>query len=77
MKAGNDFLVQVKVTAAVPGFGLVLSSVSSTGQTIKAAEPEPNLQCSGACVFQTHVAAANYGLRNIKAQKQKQKCVGV
>lgn len=33
-KAGNDFRVTVKATAAVGGVGLMLSSVTSTGQTI-------------------------------------------
>lgn len=48
----------MKVTAAVTGFGLMLSSISSTGKTIRAAEPEPILECSESHIIQTHAAAA-------------------
>lgn len=52
------------MTAAVTGFGLMLSSVSITGQTIRAAEPEPILECSEAHIIQTHAAAARLKHKN-------------
>lgn len=66
-KAGNDFLVKVKVAVAVRYFGLLLSSASSTGQIIIAAQPETknvflNVQkCT--CLDNYVTAAACFGAR--------------